>query len=205
MPSRELEIVLRSTDPRVRQVEAEGWERVATSWGARLEIDPADPEPLARLQRLVGRADSAGYVLRLAQPDDIRQLLALDGLTAPDYPGGVATRHEPLDKDAATALLQRGQVWGAWQGETLVALTVTRKLEHRVETDFTAVHPQHRGGGLGSAVKAASVLAHAGQGETHFGTGGADSNLASLAMNRAVGYQITESWHTYRRSQGDHG
>ena len=107
--------MLRSDDPRIRQVEADGWECVATSWGARLELGPAD---------------------------DIDDL---------------------------------------------------------IETDFTAAHPGHRRRGLGTAVKAASVLARAHDGATRFGTGGADSNVASLAMNRAVGYQITETWHTYRR------
>ena len=41
------------------------------------------------------------------------------------------------------------------------------------------------------------MLAHAADGATLFGTGGASVNAASLAMNRAVGYEITETWHTY--------
>ena len=42
-----------------------------------------------------------------------------------------------------------------------------------------------------------NVLAHAADGATLFGTGGASVNAASLAMNRAVGYEIIETWHTY--------
>ena len=60
------------------------------------------------------------------------------------------------------------------------------------------MHPQYRRRGLGSAVKAASVLALADAGVTVFGTGGADGNLGSLGANRRLGYLITERWRTYR-------
>lgn len=195
--------MLRSDDPRIRQAEADGWECVATSWGARLELDHSDQAALARLRELAERARGGGYVVREAGPDDLAQVLALDDLTARDYPGGVATRHQPLDEATAATALEDGRAWGAWVGDTLVALTATHLLEDRVETDFTAVHPGHRRQGLATAVKAASVLAHAEDGATRFGTGGANGNLASLAMNRTVGYQITETWHTYRRRAAD--
>lgn len=196
MSTPEPDLVLRSDDPCTRQLEAQGWHQVATSWGARLEFDAANAP---RLRRLMTEVDAAGYTLRELVPGDVAQLLMLDRLTAPDYPGGVATRHEALDEPGARALLERGRAWGIWSGTELVALTTTTAVEDRVETEFTTVHPAHRRRGLATAVKAASVLAHAADGATRFGTGGADSNVASLAMNRAVGYRITETWHTYRR------
>lgn len=199
----ESELVLRADDPRCRQAEADGWEVVATSWGARLELDPGDEGLLARLRHRADPARAPSYRVREVVAHDIPQLVELDARTATDYPGGAATHHEPLDEAAARALLDRGRAWGIWYGEALVALTVTFLVEGRVETDFTAVHPDHRGRGLATAVKATSVLAHAEQGRTLFGTGGADGNLASLAMNRAVGYRITETWHTYRRPAAD--
>ncbi len=195
--------MLRWGDPRVRQAEADGWECIATSWGARLTLDPADSASLTRLRHLVVRALQDGDFLREAVPDDVPQVLDLDALTANDYPGGVATRHDPLDEPAARALLEQGRLWGVWSGNALVALTATRVDGDRVETEFTTVHPEHRRRGLATAVKATSVLAHAEQGATLFGTGGADSNLASLAMNEAVGYQITERWSTYRLRAAD--
>lgn len=198
-PAQQPELVLRSDDPRTRQVEADGWECIATSWGARLALGPADTASLTRLRRLADLAALPGYSLREAGPDDIPHVLALDALTAGDYPGGVATRHERLDAQTARALLEQGRLWGIWSSGLLVALTATVVREDRVETEFTAVHPEHRRRGLATAVKAASVLALAQEGATLFGTGGADSNVASLAMNEAVGYRITETWHTYRR------
>jgi len=49
---------------------------------------------------------------------------------------------------------------------------------------------------VATAVKAASVLALAADGVRVFGTGGAGSNAASLGMNQAVGYRVTERWLT---------
>ena len=49
---------------------------------------------------------------------------------------------------------------------------------------------------MATAVKAASVLALAADGVRVFGTGGAGSNAASLGMNLAVGYRVTERWLT---------
>lgn len=64
------------------------------------------------------------------------------------------------------------------------------------ETAFTSVRSTHRGAGVATAVKAASVLALAADGVRVFGTGGAGSNAASLGMNQAVGYRVTERWLT---------
>jgi hypothetical protein len=37
------------------------------------------------------------------------------------------------------------------------------------------------------------------EGATSFGTGGADENAASLAMNARLGYEVTERWLTLVR------
>lgn len=190
------DVVLRSDDPRCAELEAAGWRVVATSWGARLQVSPA---LLPRLASLVDRAVGSGAVVRELGAPDATAVLGLDAATAPGYPGGVATSHEPLDEAGARALFARGRVFGVEYAGALVAVTVTQDVGDRVETEFTAVHPDHRGRGLATAVKAASVLAHAADGASLFGTGGAAVNAASLAMNRAVGYEITETWHTYAR------
>lgn len=57
-------------------------------------------------------------------------------------------------------------------------------------------HPAHRRRGLAAAVKAASVAAGVRAGHRLFGTGGAAVNAGSLAMNQAVGYEVTERWVT---------
>lgn len=189
--------VLRSDDPEGAELERAGWTRAATSWGARLRVTPDLPD---RLRRLVSRVEGAGGVVRELGLDDPDRILALDEATAGDYPGGVATAHEPLDPDSARDLFTRGRAFGVEYAGTPVAVTVTEVVGRgqQVETAFTAVHPDHRGKGLATAVKAASILAHVRDGATLFATGGAQANAASLAMNRTVGYEITETWHTYR-------
>lgn len=57
-------------------------------------------------------------------------------------------------------------------------------------------HRGRRGLGLGSAVKAASVVALAAEGHCYFCTGGSADNAASLAANRSVGYVVDEEWLT---------
>jgi len=193
--------VIRSDDPRGADLAAAGWRVVASSWGARLKVTPGLP---GRLRDVVAAVDG-GVVIRELEVADSAAVLALDAATAADYPGGVATSHEPLDAASAHDLLARGRVFGAEYAGALVAVTVTSRVGDRVETGFTAVHPEHRGRGLASAVKAASVLAHAEDGAVLFGTGGASTNAASLAMNRAVGYEITETWHTYAPPEGCSG
>lgn len=188
--------VLLSTDPECQELEARGWQVLSESWGARLR--PTE-EDLPRLAHLVNRARAHGYAVRELGPDDAAAVADLDAATRGDYPqAGPATAHAPVDEGQAAAALETGRAFGAVDPDgALVAVSVTRSDADRVETDFTAVHPEHRRAGLGTAVKAASVLAWWEDGARVFGTGGAQTNPASLAINRAVGYTVTERWLTY--------
>lgn len=188
--------VLLSTDPECQELEARGWRVRSESWGARLR--PTE-EDLPRLAHLVNRACAHGYAVRELDPGDAAAIAHLDAATRGDYPqAGPATAHAPVDEAQAAAALETGRAFGALDpGGDLVAVSVTRSTAERIETDFTAVHPEHRRAGLGTAVKAASVLAWWEEGARVFGTGGAQTNPASLAINRAVGYTVTERWLTY--------
>ncbi|QFG70092.1 GNAT family N-acetyltransferase [Ornithinimicrobium pratense] len=188
--------VLLSSDPQCRELEARGWRVLAESWGARLR--PSE-EDLPRLGHLVTRARAHGYAVLELGPADAAEVAGLDGATREDYPrAGPATAHAPVDEAQAAAALSTGRGFGARDAEgALVAMSMTRSGGDRVETEFTAVHPDHRGAGLGTAVKAASVLAWWADGARVFGTGGAQTNPASMAINRAVGYTVTERWLTY--------
>ncbi|GGI41925.1 hypothetical protein GCM10010988_36470 [Cnuibacter physcomitrellae] len=73
---------------------------------------------------------------------------------------------------------------------------------HVVETDFTVVDAPWRGRGIGAAVKAASVLALLGEGQTRFRTGGDAGNAASLGASLALGYVVDEEWLTLAPTQG---
>ena len=169
------------------------------SWGARFA---AGPEHLARLDALAETLPG-DYRVRVLTSDDAADIAALDRATCADYPRGAAVFHDPVDLEGARSLTERGSVHGVRTASgDLVAMTATRASGDLVETAFTAVHPAHRRRGLAAAVKAASVAAGVRAGHRLFGTGGAAVNAGSLAMNRAVGYIVTEHWVTLVASGG---
>ncbi|MEV7971634.1 GNAT family N-acetyltransferase [Cellulomonas sp. NPDC089187] len=186
---------LRSDDPELAVLLDAGARVVTESWGARLHRDDLNP---ARLTALVARVTGQGIAVGELTVTDLPRVLDLHRATRADYPEGPATPRPDLDRNSAVALFGEGRVFGASDGEALVAMTAVERLSDRVETAFTAVRAPHRGRGIATAVKAASVLALAAEGAELFGTGGAGDNAASLGMNRAVGYAVTERWVTVR-------
>lgn len=191
--------VLRREDPEAARLLAAGWVVAGESWGARFA---AGPEHLARLDALAETLPG-DYRVRVLTPDDAADIAALDRATCADYPRGAAVFHDPVDLEGARSLTERGAVHGVRTASgDLVAMTATRASGDLVETAFTAVHPAHRRRGLAAAVKAASVAAGVRAGHRLFGTGGAAVNAGSLAMNRAVGYIVTEHWVTLVASGG---
>lgn len=187
-------VVLRADDDRRAPLERAGWVVSARSWGAQLDGARADRAELRR--RLDAVADSV--LVRELTGADVDLVLALDAATADDYPGDVATRHEPLTPERAVPTPSR-RAFGAFDGDgSLVAMTWIDTHDERAETDFTVVAAPHRRNGYGSAVKAASLLALLDAGVRRFRTGGSSENAASIAASRAVGYAIDEAWVTLR-------
>ncbi|WP_378145488.1 acetyltransferase [Cnuibacter sp. UC19_7] len=170
-----------------------GWVVVARSWAAQLDVD--DGHRGALIERATRVA--AIVTVRELEADDAPKVLALDARTAGDYPGDVATRHEPLRREAAVPTsVHRG--WGAFDADgRLVAVTFIVIEPEVVETDFTVVDAGWRGRGIGAAVKAASVLSLADEGRTRFRTGGGAGNAASVGANLALGYVVDEEWLTF--------
>ncbi|SDZ32123.1 hypothetical protein SAMN05216554_3256 [Herbiconiux ginsengi] len=175
------------------ELEARGWVVIARSWGAGLTVDDASHPRLSALRDGVEPL----VTVRELEPADVDAVLALDRETLDDYPGDVATAHEALTEARATPTPDhRG--WGAFAHDAhLVAMTFVDIGREVVETDFTVVRRGWRGQGLGSAVKSASVLALSEQGHVRFRTGGSMDNPASIAANRAVGYERDEEWLTF--------
>lgn len=64
------------------------------------------------------------------------------------------------------------------------------------EVDFTVVAREHRGRGLATAAKAASVLDLLLGGVTVVRTGGSADNAAILAANTGLGFVVDEEWLT---------
>ncbi|MEP6844065.1 MAG: acetyltransferase [Pseudolysinimonas sp.] len=185
-------IVLRSDDPRISELLGAGWQVVAQSWGAQLEAGEVD---LERLDGLVEHARAAGLVREL-EPYDRAAILVLDAGTLGDYPGGIATMHTALDPERATVTESRRRFGVIGPDGRLVAMTFVDVNATHVETDFTVVSKESRGCGLGTAVKAASVIALLREGAERFRTGGSADNAAIVAANTTLGYTIDETWLT---------
>lgn len=210
-------VVLPADAPRRVELERRGWRVVARSFGAQLDGDAVDR---ARLRSLV---DRAGLTVRALDDADVDAVLALDAATIGHYPGSVATRHEPFDRERATpSATRRG--FGVWSGDDLVGMTFVDLLvggggaaagsdagsvagsdaaaagsaaaSASAETDVTVVAVGHRGPDPAPAVKAASVLALLDAGVTRFRTGGSADNPAIIAANTALGYVRDEEWVT---------
>lgn len=186
--------MLRADDPRVAGLIEAGWRITARSWAAQLDGDRADR---AALERLVERV--VPVVVRQLRVVDLPAVLALDAATVADYPGSVATQHEPLTGSSATpSPTRRG--FGAWTPTgDLVGTTYLDVDGDSVETAFTVVARHHRGRGIGTALKAASVLALLDEHVVRFRTGGSDDNPAIIAAGTAVGYRRDEEWVTLER------
>ncbi|MCJ1714973.1 GNAT family N-acetyltransferase [Curtobacterium sp. VKM Ac-2922] len=174
--------------------ESQGWVVVARSFGAHLDAARIDRP---RFRQLV--ADAVCTVRELG-PADVDAVLRLDRATIGDYPGSVATQHTPLDQRSATPSASR-RAFGAVEADgELVAMTYVDvdvdQTRRRAETDFTVVHRDWRGRGLGTAVKAASLLALLDDGVVRFRTGGSMDNAAILAAGDTLGYVRDEEWVT---------
>jgi GNAT superfamily N-acetyltransferase len=184
--------VLRDRSPEAAALLGEGWTVAARSFGARLDGDRVDRDHL----RALATGKAADVTIRELGPLDVDAVLALDAQTLDDYPGSVATRHEPFDRSSATPGPTR-RAWGAFTPTgRLVGLTVVDLDGPAAETDVTVVHPDHRGRGLAAAVKAASVLALLDAGVLRFRTGGSADNPAIVATNASLGYVVDEGWLT---------
>jgi GNAT superfamily N-acetyltransferase len=194
-PSPDVQIV-RDDDPRCAVLEAAGYRVVGESWAARLRL--SDPPDLSVLQAAIRRGEAAGVVLQELGAEFSDALFSLESENNRDYPFTPATAREIGGIEGIRALwANRLRVFGALDGDLLVAATVIDPKSDRGETGFTSVLRAYRGMGVGQAVKAASILALVEDGVRVFGTGGAAVNESSLGANRALGYIIEERWRSY--------
>ncbi len=186
--------VLRSDEPEVPSLLAQGWTVGAESWGARLQVTDA---VLATCRSAVADAQRAGLQVRTLAGADAAAIVALDTGELADYPSTAATAHDAPNAAGLRAALDSDERWayGALAPDGgLEAATVLYPCDGRVETDFTVVRSSARRRGLAKAVKAAAVLDLAARGHRLFGTGGAGVNAASRRANESLGYVVTERW-----------
>ncbi|GAA1537618.1 hypothetical protein [Kribbella lupini] len=182
--------VVRADDPRCAVLEAAGYTVVGESWGARLH----DPDPV-KLEQVVRRA--TGVVVHELGPSYAEALHALEQANEADYPYTPATQRTVGSLETIRELWTTGRVFGALDGDRLVAATTISLIGTRGETGFTSVLAGYRRRGIGQAVKALSILTLYAEGVRLFGTGGAALNDASLGANLALGYVVEERWRSY--------
>jgi GNAT superfamily N-acetyltransferase len=189
--------VMRADAPQRTELEATGWAVVARSWGAELDLAEIDR---ARLDGLVSRATDVGSVRALV-PDDVDLILELDATTVGDYPGSVATRHTQLDRDRATPTAGRRACGFFTSEDVLAAMTFAEVDGTDAEIDFTVVARAWRGQGIGTAIKAASVLNMFDLGIRRIRTGGSADNAPIIAANTTLGFVIDEHWVTLQSAR----
>lgn len=183
--------MLRSDDPERSRLEAAGWRVVAESWGAGLVLDETTRDRLRPL------AVAPGLVVRELDAGDVPAMLALAAATACDYPGDVATQPPPLTAAGAMpSPVRRG--FGVLDASRLVAMTLLDVAGDSAEVDVTVVASTHRGRGLATAVKAASLLRLADDHVRVVRTGGSADNPAIIAANHRLGFVVDERWVTLR-------
>ncbi len=185
-------VIIRADAPGLSHMQQEGRVIAARSWAAQLGSEDVDR---GHLRALTARAAVAGTVRELSS-DDAEAVLALDLATADDYPGGPATAHVPL-APAAVVISARRRGFGVFtpDGE-LVAMTLVDIEGVVAEIDFTVVSPAARGLGIGTGVKAESVLALIDHGIKTIRTGGSADNEVILRVNSALGFVVDEHWVT---------
>ena len=189
-------VFVREDDPRCQELEDLGYTVTGYSWGANLRLEEtSDVTPL--IER-VSKVTRDGYSFRELGVEDLGVVAALERRTADDYPVTLATNHLAPTLEVLIDLLAAGaRAWGVFTGDELIAVTLAKSRGERWNSEFTSVLSQFRGRGIGSAVKAASLVALFNDGHRWFSTGGAESNSASLGANLALGYVLEPRWRTY--------
>ncbi|HET7397427.1 MAG TPA: acetyltransferase [Intrasporangium sp.] len=128
--------------------------------------------------------------------EDAAAILELDAAMAQDYPGGVATSHMPLTV-ASAVLTGRRRAFGVFgYRDELLAMTFADLDGATAEIDFTVVAAPWRGLGVGTGLKAASLLALIEDGIESVRTGGSADNHAIIRANTTIGFVIDQEWVT---------
>jgi len=190
--------IVRAEDPRVADLEASGYRLVGESWGARLHL--AEPPDLTKIEQAVARAEVSGITIRELSAEYADAVYELELANNVDYPFTPATFQPPPKRESIRGLWDSGKrIFGALDGDVLVAVVVGQVVDGTGDNDFASVLSTHRGRGLGAAVAAASIVAFAKEGVRMFTAGGATVNAASLGLVRSMGFRVEEQWRSYER------
>lgn len=195
MPRDNYEIV-RSDNPKCKELENAGYNLIATSWGAHLDIE--SNFEIENLKRRIENCKSNGYRLEMLGAGHAQEILDLEILNNPYYPQTPATAHGMPTLEITRALFKPNSwTFGAFKNDKLIGVCATSKRSDMTEIDFGSVHPEHRGFRVGIGVAAYALLSLIELGERKFGTGGAEVNSASRTTVEKLGFSVDEIWNTY--------
>jgi GNAT superfamily N-acetyltransferase len=190
--------IVMADDPQVAVLEADGYQLVGESWGARLRL--SDPPELSVFEESISRAEASGFSIGELSADYAEPLYQLELANNADYPFTPATFQAPPELEKIRQLWDSGKrVFGEIDNNLLVAAVVWQIRDGVGDNDFASVLSSHRGRGLGAAVSAASIIAFASEGVRVFCAGGAAVNAASIGLVRSLGFSIEENWRSYQR------
>ncbi|MFC4452562.1 GNAT family N-acetyltransferase [Deinococcus sonorensis] len=179
---------------------AAGFRNAHQSWGAHLALPDLD---LTRYDALEERLYLAGYETeRLAWPApaaDLASLYRLWEQGVQDAPRNPTTTPDPLSPETFRSQLQQEVVFLVrWKGQPVASTRLTPTGDS-VDTEHTVVDRAHRGRGLATVVKAASLGWARAEGYTRASTGGSVANLPMLRVNQRLGYRPEPMWLTWVR------
>ncbi|PTA68853.1 GNAT family N-acetyltransferase [Deinococcus arcticus] len=184
--------------------QAAGFRNAWQSWGAHLDLTAFNPAAFEPLQE---RLFLAGYEPERLSPDapeaDWDALFALHELGLSDRPRNPTTTPDPLTRDTLRGTIRREEAAFVtrFRGE-MVALTRLSLRGPEVDSEDTVTHPEHRGRGVATALKAYALAWAKGEGHTHAGTGGTVLNLPMLRVNTRLGYRTERMWITWEKVLG---
>jgi len=189
--------VLRDSDPRCAELEANGYTLVAESWGARLRFN--EDVDFSIFRQATSKVREKGIHIQELSSEFADELLIVELANNADYPNTPATFHALPTIESMRALWREGnRIFGATDGDLLIGAISTSRREDFVELDFASILREYRGMGIGKALASVAILTWIETGIHIFATGGAMTNEASLGTVRSLGFSVEEKWRSYQ-------
>lgn len=156
--------------------------------GRRNQVSSVDPRDLAEVPLPDGLE-----LLPMNGEDGLRAAYEVDLLIKNDVPTAVPRAHLTYERWRERSLMSdtfdRDCSLVAFLDGTPVSLTMIHVLPPRGINSIAGTHPAHRGKGLATAVKTASLRLAAAKGVTSVVTFNDEENHAMLAVNERLGYR----------------
>lgn len=188
---------------------AAGFRNAWQSWGAHLDLRAFDFGPYRALEERLFLEGYEVAPLRATDPEaDWAAVHALHAQAQAELIRNPTTTPDHLTHDELRAVVGREEAAFVvrWRGR-IVALTRLTRHDRKagrdaphtasVDSEFTATHPDHRGSGVATLLKAHALAWAAATGYPEASTGGSVLNLPMLRVNTRLGYRTEPMWVTW--------